>query len=165
MESLLIFFFSHSAPVTSCSIVALSPALQVSHPQEFAPKAALASWVCPSKDQVEGGMATWITGTLAVTGTQGSWQPQVQEIWLYQGSVLALTAGAKRASLTGYSRHSRDDPGWLCTLGPQIVTLTGVFIGQMPLPVYGEREATVMAPPFCIWCSSSFLSLQRHSWL
>lgn len=48
-------------------------------------------------------------------------------------------AGAKRASLTGYSGHSRDDPGWLCTLGPQIVTLTGVFIGQMPLPVYGER--------------------------
>lgn len=60
--------------------MALSLALQVGHPQEFAPKASLASWVCPSEDQVEGGMTTWIAGTLAVTGTQGSWQPQVQEI-------------------------------------------------------------------------------------
>ena len=60
--------------------MAFSPSLQVGHSQEFAPKAALATWVCPSEDQVEGNIATWSAGTLAVIGTQGSWQPQVQEI-------------------------------------------------------------------------------------
>ena len=55
--------------------------LHVGHPQEFATEAALEGLRLPQ--WCGGGTVAWIVGTLATTGTQGSWWPQAQEICQY----------------------------------------------------------------------------------
>ena len=54
----------------------LSPPLHVSHPQEFASGASPEDLGVPLlRARCRGGIAAWIPGSLAVPGTQGSWQP------------------------------------------------------------------------------------------
>ena len=38
------------------------------------------TWVCPCEAQCGGGVAAWLTGVLAASGTQGSWRLEQQEI-------------------------------------------------------------------------------------
>ena len=54
----------------------LSPPPHVNHPQEFASGASLEDFGVPLlRAWCRGGTAAWIPGSLAVPGTQGSWQP------------------------------------------------------------------------------------------
>ena len=63
-------FLSHAASV---STVVSFPALHVGHPLGFDPEAALETLgLPPLRSRCGGGVAAWVVGVLAASGTQGS---------------------------------------------------------------------------------------------
>ena len=53
--------------------------------------------------ECEGGIATWLAGTLVAPRVQGHGLPSLQELWPYKSLFLSLIAGDQKASLASLS--------------------------------------------------------------